>query len=42
MEKQVNIAMLQMSSVTGDVEANMTKVKRLIQNNLPDIDFKIY
>ena len=36
MEKQVNITMLQMSSVTGDVEANMTKVKRLIQNNLPD------
>jgi len=35
MEKRVNIAMLQMSSVVGDVEANITKVKNIIKNDLP-------
>ena len=35
MEKQVNIAMLQMSSVTGDVEANILKAKELIKTKLP-------
>jgi len=35
MEKQVNIAILQMSSVIGNVEANIQKVEKLIENGLP-------
>ena len=35
MGKKINVAILQMSSVIGDVEANITKVERLIKNGLP-------
>lgn len=35
MGQQINIAMLQMSSVIEDVEANISKVKNIIQKDLP-------
>jgi predicted amidohydrolase len=35
-KKEVKISILQMSSVLGDVEANISKVDKLIQNNLPN------
>jgi len=35
MEKEINIAMLQMSSVIGDIEANLKKAENIIKNNLP-------
>ena len=34
-QKKVNLAILQMSSVIGDVEANIEKVKQIISNELP-------
>ena len=36
MEKEIKIAMLQMSSVIGDVEANIKKTANIIKNNLPN------
>ncbi|MBP3847588.1 hypothetical protein J6I39_07555 [bacterium] len=35
MEKKVNISMLQMSSVIGDVEANISKIDTIIKQELP-------
>lgn len=35
MEKEIKIAMLQMSSEIGDVEANIEKAENIIKNNLP-------
>lgn len=34
MEKEINIAMLQMSSIIGDVEANIKNAENIIKNNL--------
>ena len=37
--KKINISILQMSSIIGDVEANINKVKSLIESGLsPDTD----
>ena len=35
MEKEINIAMLQMSSTIGNVEANIFKIGNIIKNSLP-------
>jgi predicted amidohydrolase len=35
-QKEVKISILQMSSILGDVEANISKVDKLIQDNLPN------
>lgn len=35
MEKTIKVAILQMSSVIGDVEANINKVEQIVQNYLP-------
>lgn len=35
MGKEINISMLQMSSVIGDVEANISKIKNIIEHQLP-------
>ncbi len=35
MEKKVNISMLQMSSIIGDVEANISKIDTIIKQELP-------
>lgn len=34
-QKKVNLSILQMSSIVGDVDANIEKVKQLISNELP-------
>ena len=34
-QKKVNLAILQMSSVIGDIEANIEKVKQIISKELP-------
>ena len=34
-KKKINIAMLQMSSVIGDVQANIDKVENLVREYLP-------
>ena len=36
MGKEINIAMLQMSSVIGDTEANLKKAENIIKNSLPN------
>ena len=36
MEKEINISMLQMSSAIGDIEANIKKVKDIIEKELPE------
>ena len=36
MGKEINISMLQMSSIIGNIEANINKVKKIIEQELPE------
>ena len=36
MGKEINISMLQMSSIIGDIEANIKKVKNITEQELPE------